>query len=105
MPGYRNSQRGLYSSMKRRWRQPSRQGRRCGGRLRPSLSSVVGTSAMRMRCSVALMTISDANSMPVVCRRMRWNASREKPRRPQWKSPTGQRKNSLPMPDSTGLPM
>jgi hypothetical protein len=32
---------------------------------------------MFMRRSVALMTISDANSMPVVCSCMRWKASRE----------------------------
>ena len=36
-PGRKNSQRGLNSSRNRRCRQPSRQVRRCGGRLRPSL--------------------------------------------------------------------
>ena len=47
-PGMKNSQRGLNSSRKRRCRQPSRQVRRCGGRLRPSLASVVGTSVIAL---------------------------------------------------------
>jgi len=34
-------------------------------------AQVVGTSAIFMRSSVALMTISEANSMPVVWRSMR----------------------------------
>ena len=54
--------------MKTRCRQPSRQGRRCGGRDRPSGLRVVGTSAIFRPISVALMTISEANSMPVVRR-------------------------------------
>ena len=67
-PGYRNSQRGLNSSRKRRCRQPSRQLRRCGGRERPSGDSVVGTSVMRSPRIVAFTTISLANSMPGACR-------------------------------------
>ena len=47
---------------------------------RPSLLSVVGTSAMRMPRSEALITISLANSMPVVRRSMRRKASAVKPR-------------------------
>ena len=52
--------------MNRKCRQPSRQGFRCGGRERPSGCSVMGTSAMRKDFNVALITISEANSMPVV---------------------------------------
>ena len=44
-PGMKNSQRGLYISRNFRCRQPSRQVFRCGGRLRPSGFSVVGTSS------------------------------------------------------------
>ena len=43
-PGTINNQRGLNSSIKRRCNQPSRQGRRWGGRERPSLDKVVDTS-------------------------------------------------------------
>ena len=83
--------------MNRRCRQPSRHGRRCGGRSRPSGLRVVGTSAI-FRCrSVALMTISEANSIPVVTRSILRNAAAEYPRRPQWKSLAGQRKNSRPI--------
>src|SRR5260221_6801819 len=67
-PGTRNSQRGENSSMKRRCRQPSRQGFRCGGRERPSLWRGMGTSVMRHDLSVDLMTISEAEFMPVVLR-------------------------------------
>ena len=58
--------------------------------------SVVGTSPIRSPASAALTTISLANSMPGVTRPSRRMASREKPRRPQWKSPIGMRKNSRP---------
>ena len=47
---------------------PSRQVRRCGGRLRPSGERVVGTSARRRLAREDLTTISLANSMPVVRR-------------------------------------
>ncbi len=103
-PGTRNSHRGENSSMKRRCRQPSRHGLRCGGRERPSGCSVTGTSAMRSALSVDLMTISDANSMPVVCSSIFSNAAFVKPRRPQWKSCAGHLKNNRPIKDSTGLP-
>ena len=52
--------------MNRKCRHPSRQGFKCGGRERPSGCSVIGTSAMRNDFKVALITISEANSMPVV---------------------------------------
>ena len=103
-PGRKNSQRGLNSSRKRRCRQPSRQERRCGGRLRPSLDKVVGTSVTCCPARVALTTISLANSIPVACRLSAITLSRLKPRRPQWKSPILLRKNSRPMKLSTGLP-
>lgn len=45
--------------------------------------SVVGTSAMRNRSSVAFTTISVANSMPVVRSPIRSYASLRNPRRPQ----------------------
>jgi len=103
-PGTKNSQRGLNRSRKRRWRQPSRQVCRCGGRLRPSLASVVGTSVMHCLASVALTTSSLANSMPVACRPSFITLSRRKPRRPQWKSPILLPKKSRPTKLSTGLP-
>ena len=53
-------------SMNRKCRQPSRQGFRCGGRERPSGCKVMGTSAMSKDFNVALIAISEANSMPVV---------------------------------------
>ena len=65
-PGQVNSQRGENSSMNRKCRHPSRHGFRCGGRERPSGCSVTGTSAIRSDRRVALMTISEANSIPVV---------------------------------------
>ena len=55
---------------------------------------------MRSPSSVPLMTISEANSIPVVCSWIRSKAARETPRSPQWKSPTGARKNSRPIADS-----
>ena len=103
-PGRKNSQRGLNSSRNRRWRQPSRQERRCGGLLRPSLARVVGTSVTRWPARVAFTTISLANSIPVACRLSAITLSRLNPRRPQWKSPILLRKNSRPMKLSTGLP-
>jgi hypothetical protein len=57
IPGYKNNQRGLYSRKNRRVRQPSRQVRRCGGRLRPSGDKVVGTSATFRFSKVAFTTI------------------------------------------------
>ena len=69
--------------MNRKCRQPSRHGFKCGGRERPSGCSVMGTSAIFNFLSVALMTISEANSMPVVCNSIFSNAARVKPRRPQ----------------------
>ena len=61
--------------MNRRCRQPSRQGLRCGGDPGHPCDRVVGTSAIRISRSVALITISDANSMPVV-----WSPSARTPR-------------------------
>ena len=47
---------------------------------------------------MALTTISLANSMPGALQaELAGCVSREKPRRPQWKSPTGIWKNSRPM--------
>jgi len=63
-PGMKNSQRGLYMSRNFRCRQPSRQVLRCGGRLRPSGCSVVGTSTIIRPASELRTTISLANSMP-----------------------------------------
>ena len=83
----KNSQRGLYISRNFRCRQPSRQVLRCGGRLRPSGFSVVGTSSMRRPASAPRTTISLANSMPVVRRSSALMLAALKPRRPQWKSP------------------
>jgi len=83
IPGYRNNHRGLYSRKKRNVRHPSRHVRRCGGRLRPSGESVVGTSVIRSRSSVAFTTISVANSMPVVRSPMRSYASLRNPLSPQ----------------------
>ena len=103
-PGKKNSQRGLNSNRNRRCRQPSRQLRRCGGRLRPSLASVVGTSVIFWFARVAFTTISLANSMPVAWRPSSIALSRRKPRRPQWKSPILLRKNRRPAKESTGLP-
>jgi hypothetical protein len=102
--GYSSSHRGLNASRKRRCRQPSRQVRRCGARDRPSLWSTVGTSAIRRPPSAARTTISLANSMPSVCKPSPAIFSRRKPRIPQWKSPTGSRKNSRPSFESTGFP-
>jgi hypothetical protein len=59
---------------------------------------------MRMPSSVALITISDAYSMPVVRSAMRRKASAETPRMPQWKSRAGQPKRIRPAPESSGLP-
>ena len=69
--------------MNRRCRQPSRHGFKCGGRERPSLCSVMGTSEIFSFLSVALMTISEANSMPVVCNSIFSNAALVNPRRPE----------------------
>ena len=103
-PGSRNSQVGLNSSRNRRCRQPSRQVFRCGGRLRPSLARVVGTSVIFWCARAAFTIISLANSMPVACRPSLIALSRRKPRRPQLKSPMLEWKNSRPMNDSTGVP-
>ena len=50
---------------------------KCGGRERPSLLRVQGTSVIFIPCRVALMTISLANSMPVVCKPRRRKAPAE----------------------------
>ena len=65
---------------------------------------VVGTSATRMPRSEDLTSISLANSMPVVRRSIRTAAAREKPRRPQWKSPQPVLKRNRPTAERTGLP-
>src|SRR5215471_7695895 len=85
-PGIKNNHRGENSSMNRKFRHPSRHGFKCGGRERLSLYSVIGTSANLSCLSAALMTISEANSMPVVCKSILSNPVRVKPRRPQLKS-------------------
>ncbi len=59
---------------------------------------------MRRPKSVALTTISLANSIPVVLRPMRSIASFRKPRMPQWKSEIGTRKKRRPRKERTGLP-
>ena len=69
--------------MNRRCRQPSRHGFKCGGRDRPSGRSVTGTSAIFNCLKVDLMTISEANSMPVVCKSIFSNAALVNPRSPQ----------------------
>ena len=91
--------------MKRRWRQPSRQLRRCGGRERPSRRSVTGTSASARPAKLARTTISEANSMPGHCSPSPRTASRRKARRPQWKSWTGAVKNRRPRAVRIGLPI
>ena len=83
-PGYRNSQRGLNISRKRRCRHPSchvAQMRRDGNGRRAD--RVVGTSATVRRASAARTTISLANSMPEVRRSRPTMASRRNPRSPQ----------------------
>ena len=52
----------------------------------------------------ARITISEANSMPVVRRSSRGSTSRRTARMPQWASLTPVRKKRLRMPVSTGLP-
>ena len=68
---------------------PSRQGFKCWGRERPSGCRVMGTSAMRNDFNVALISISEANSMPVVLSSSSRQAALAKPRSPQWKSRAG----------------
>ncbi len=65
---------------------------------------MTGTSAMRIFCSEALITISLANSMPVAWSRSLSYASLRKPRSPQCMSLTGVWKKSLLMKVRTGLP-
>src|SRR5947207_133832 len=65
-PSQMNNQRGEKSSRKRRSRKACRQGFKCGGRERASGWRVMGTSLMRSDLRVALMIISEANSMRVV---------------------------------------
>src|SRR4051794_33973340 len=60
---------------------------------------------MRIDFKVALITISDANSMPVVFNSILLYAALEKPRRPQWKSRAGHSKKRRPIDDSVGFPI
>ena len=66
---------------------------------------MIGVSAIFILSNVLLMTISLANSIPVVWSCIRLYASLLKPRRPQWKSETGHWKKSWPMNERTGLPI
>ena len=78
-----HGQRGLYRSMSRMLRHPSRHLLRWGSRPSASGASVVGTSVTRRSFIVAFTTISIANSIP----RERMSSSRilrrSKPRSPQ----------------------
>ena len=87
---------GLCTSRKRRWRQPSR-------KLESLLSPPrgwysIGNSAIFSFSLEARMTISEANSMPVVRRSRRGSTSRRSARMPQCASLTPVRKNRLSRP-------
>ena len=87
---------GLCTSRKRRWRQPSR-------KLESLLSPPrgwysIGNSAILRFSLEALMTISEANSMPVVRRSRRGSTSRRSARMPQWASLMPVRKNRFSRP-------
>ena len=69
--------------MNRKCRHPSRQLLKCGGRERPSGCSVMGVSSIRIPLSDALMTISEANSIPGVLKSIFSNAALLNPRSPQ----------------------
>ena len=103
--GTKNSQAGLSMKRYRRCRQPSRHGRRCGGRPRLSGLSVIGISVRFRPTRVAFTTISLANSMPVEDSRMRSKPSRVKARMPQWASLSPDRNSRFRMPLSAGLPI
>ena len=93
---------GLWTSRKRRWRQPSRKLDSFDSPPRGWYS--IGNSAIRSFSFDARMTISEANSMPVVRRSRIGRMSRRKPRMPQWASLTPVLKKALRMPVRIGLP-
>ena len=102
MPGIRNRCVGLWTSRKRRWRQPSRKLDSFDSPPRGWYS--IGNCSIRTFSLAARMTISEANSIPVV-RRSSWGRiSRRKPRMPQWASLTPVLKKTLRMPVRIGLP-
>ncbi len=83
-PGMMNRCVGLWTSRKRRCRQPSRKLDSFDSPPRGWYS--IGNSAI-FRCSLeARITISEANSMPVVRRSRRGSTSRRSARMPQWAS-------------------
>ena len=101
-PGSMNRCVGLWTSRKRRWRQPSR-------KLESLLSPPrgwysIGNSRMSSFSLEARITISEANSIPVVRRSSCGSTSRRSARMPQCASLTPVRKKTLRMPVSTGLP-
>ena len=84
---------GLWTSRKRRCRQPSRKLDSFDSPPRGWYS--IGNSAI-FRCSFeARITISEANSMPVVRRSRRGSTSRRSARMPQWASLTPVRKKKF----------
>ena len=95
-PGSRNRWLGLWTSRKRRWRQPSRRLDSFDSPPRGRYS--IGNSAIFRFSLAARMTISDANSMPVVRRSRRGSTSRRRARIPQWASLTPVWKNVLRIP-------
>ncbi len=103
MPGTMNRCVGLWTSRKRRWRQPSRK--------RESLDSPprgwysIGNSLIASFSFDARMTISEANSMPVARRSRTGRMSRRNPRMPQCASRMPVRKKRFSVPLSSGLPI
>ena len=102
-PGRMNRCVGEWTSRKRRWRQPSRHDDSLDSPPRGWYS--IGNSAIRSFSFDARITISDANSIPVVRRSSRGRMSRRSARIPQCASETPVLKKTLRMPVSTGLPM
>ena len=102
-PGRMNRYVGLWTSRKRRWRQPSRKLESLDSPPRGWYS--IGNSRMSRFSLEARITISEANSMPVVRRSsVGQHVARAAPRMPQWASLTPVRKKRLRTPVSTGLP-
>jgi hypothetical protein len=84
------------------WRQPSRKLDSFDTPERGRYS--IGTSLIRSPPLEARMTISDANSMPVVRRSSAGSSSRRTARIPQWASFTPVRKSRFRSPVRIGLP-
>ncbi len=103
VPGTMNRCVGECTSKKRRWRQPSLKLDSFDSPPRGWYS--IGNSAIFSFSLEALITISEANSMPVVRRSSRGSTSVRKARMPQWASLTPVRKNRLSSPVRIGLPM